>query len=107
MITKSFSMLIIKEVFSFFLRETIIFSREFFKNCLSSEISIVSKLKHVIQILIEFIHDIDSVIVDGTGIGFKKKTSSNWMRGSKIGKVKDHIRYEVVMEKGRYKMIIC
>ncbi len=27
------------------------------------------------------------------------------MRGSKIRKVKDNIRCEVVMEKGRYKMI--
>ncbi|MCD6266840.1 MAG: hypothetical protein J7J14_00320 [Thermotogaceae bacterium] len=41
-------------------RETIIFSRDYFKNCLPSGISIASKLKHVIQILIEFIHDIGS-----------------------------------------------
>jgi len=45
------------EVFSLSFRETIIFSKKYFKNCLSSEISIASKLKHVIQILIEFIQD--------------------------------------------------
>jgi len=43
--------------------------------------------------------------VDGTGIGFKKKTNLNWMRGTQVRKVKDHIRCEVVMEKERYKMI--
>jgi len=38
------------------------------------------KLKHVIQILIKFIHDIDSVIVDGTGVGYRKKVRLNWKR---------------------------
>ena len=43
--------------------------------------------------------------MDGTGIGFKKKTNLNWMRGTQVRKVKDHIRCEVVMAKGRYKLI--
>ena len=60
------------------------------------------KLKHVIQILIKFIHDIDSIIVDGRGIGYRKKAILNWMRGTQV---KDHIRCEVVMTKGRYKLI--
>ena len=60
--------------------------------------------------LIKFIHDYlqrdtESIIVDGTGIGFRKKTNLNWMRGTQIRKVKDHIRCEVVMTKGKYKLI--
>jgi len=43
--------------------------------------------------------------VDGTGIGFKKKTNLNWKRGTEVRKVRDHIRCEVMMTKGRYKMI--
>ena len=43
------------------------------------------KQANVIQILIEFIHDIDSVIVDGIGIGSEKKTNLNWMRGTQVG----------------------
>jgi len=49
--------------------------------------------------------DIGSVIVDETGIGFRKKARLNWMRGTQVRKVRDHIRCEVVMAKGRYKMI--
>ena len=78
------SMLIIMEVFSLSFRETIILSRDYFKNVpsLRDFHYRVRKLKHVIQILIKFIHDylekdIDSIIVDGTGIGFKKKASLN------------------------------
>ena len=43
--------------------------------------------------------------MDGTGIGYKKKTNLNWMRGAGVRKVKDHIRCEVVMTKGKYKMV--
>jgi len=42
--------------------------------------------------------------VDGTGIGFKK-ARLNWKRGTQVRKVRDHIRCEVVMAKGKYKMI--
>jgi len=62
-------MLIIKEVFGLSFRETIIFSRDYFKNVpsLRDFHYRASKLKHVIQILIKFIHDylqkdIDSII---------------------------------------------
>ena len=57
--------------------------------CFPSEIFITGRVIYVIQILIKFIHDIDSIIVDGT----------------EVRKMKGHIRCEVVMEKGRYKMI--
>jgi|GEM_PF-2302363 len=101
------SMLIIMEVFSLSFRETIILSRDYFKNApsLRDFHHRASRLKHVIQILIKFIHDIDSIIVDETGIGFKKKARLNWKRGTEVRKVKGHIRCEVVMTKGRYKMI--
>ena len=49
--------------------------------------------------------DIDSIIVDGRGIGYRKKARLNWMRRTGVRKVKDHIRCEVVMTKGRYKLI--
>ena len=71
-------MLIIKEVFSLSFRDTIIFSRDYFKNCLSSEISIASKLKYVIQILIKFIHDIDSIYV---GVGKRYLSEIKMLRG--------------------------
>ena len=96
------SMLLIKEVFSLFFRETIILSRDYFKKVpfLRDFHYRASKLKHVIQILIKFIHNIDSIIVDGTGIRFKKKTNLNWMRRTQVRKVKGHIRCEVVMRRG-------
>jgi len=82
------SMLIIKEMFSLPFRETIILSRDYFKNVpsLRDFHYKTSKLKHVIQILIKFNQDylqkdIDSVIVDGTGIRYKKKARLNWKRG--------------------------
>ncbi|MCD6267017.1 MAG: hypothetical protein J7J14_01235, partial [Thermotogaceae bacterium] len=67
------SMLLIKEVFSLSFRETIILSRDYFEKVpfLRDFHYRASKLKHVIQILIKFIHDIDSNIVDGTGIGYR------------------------------------
>ena len=91
------SMLIIKEMFSLSFRETIILSRDYFKNVpsLRDFHYRASRLKHVIQILIKFIHDhlqgesVETIIVDGT----------------EVRKMKDHIRCEVVMTKGRYKMI--
>jgi len=43
--------------------------------------------------------------VDGRGIGYRKKARLNWMRGTQVRKVKDHIRCEVMMTKGRYKLI--
>ena len=43
--------------------------------------------------------------MDGTGIGYREKARLNWMRRTEVRKVKGHIRCEVVMEKGRYKMI--
>ena len=43
--------------------------------------------------------DIDSIIVDGRGIGYRKKARLNWMRGTQVRKVKDHIRCEVMMTK--------
>ena len=96
----------------FSLRETIILSRDYFKNApsLRDFHYRASNLKHVIQILIKFIHDylekdIDSIIVDGRGIGYRKKARLNWMRGTQVRKVKDHIRCEVMMTKGRYKLI--
>jgi len=54
------SMLIIKEMFSLSFRETIILSRDYFKNVpsLRDFHYRVSNLKHVIQILIKFIQDI-------------------------------------------------
>jgi len=101
------SMLIIKEVFSLSFRETIILSRDYFKNApsLRDFHYRVRKLKHVIQILIKFIHDylekdIDSIIVDGRGIGYRKRARLNWMRGTQVRKVKDHIRCEVMMRRG-------
>ena len=94
-------MLLVKEVFSLFFRETIILSRDYFKNVsfLRDFHYRASKLKHVIQILIKFIHDIDSIIVDGTGIRFKKKTNLNWKRRTEVRKVKGHIRCEVMMRR--------
>ena len=67
----------------FSLRETIIFSRDYFENVpsLKDFHYRARKLKHVIQILIKFIHDIDSNIVDGTGIGYREKARLNWKRG--------------------------
>ena len=100
-------MLIIKEVFSLSFRDTIIFSRDYFKNVpsLRDFHYRARKLKHVVQILIKFIHDIDNIIVDGTGIGYRKKARLNWKRRTEVRKVKGHIRCEVVMAKGKYKMI--
>ena len=43
--------------------------------------------------------------MDGRGIGYRKKARLNWMRGTQVRKVKGHIRCEVVMTKGRYKLI--
>ena len=43
--------------------------------------------------------------MDETGIGYRKKARLNWKRGTEVRKVKGHIGCEVVMEKGRYKMI--
>ena len=71
-------MLIIEEMFSLSFRGTIIFSRDYFKNCLLSEISIASKLKHVIQILIKLIHDIDSIYV---GVGKRYLSEIKILRG--------------------------
>ena len=106
------STLIIKEMFSLFFRETIILSRDYFKKVpsLRDFHYRASNLKHVIQILIKFIHDclekdIDSIIVDGRGIGCRKKVRLNWMRRTQVRKVKGHIRCEVMMTKGRYKLI--
>ena len=94
-------------MFSLSFRETIILFRDYFKNApsLRDFHYRVRKLKHVIQILIKFIHDylekdIDSIIVDGTGVGYRKKARLNWMRGTEVRKVKGHIRCEVVMRRG-------
>ncbi|OOC46952.1 hypothetical protein [Thermosipho sp. 1223] len=67
------------------------------------------QLEEVIKLLIKFIHDelqedIQSVIVDGTGIGFKKQTSLHWMRGTYVRQVKNHVRCEVILTKGKYKL---
>ena len=78
-------MLLIKEVFSLSFRETIIVSKSYFKRVLSlHDFHYRSrKLKHVIQILIKFIHDhlqgesVETIIVDGTGIGYRKKARLN------------------------------
>ena len=85
-------------MFSLSFRETIILFRDYFKNApsLRDFHYRASNLKHVIQILIKFIHDclekdIDSIIVDGRGIGYRKKARLNWMRGTQVRKVKDHI----------------
>ncbi len=106
-------MLIIKEVYQLSFRETIQLSKDYFKRVpsLRDFHYRASKLKNVIQILIKFIHDYlqkgsaEVIIVDGTGIGYRKKTQLNWMRGTQVRKVRDHIRCEVVMTKGRYKLI--
>ncbi len=71
-------MLIIKEVYQLSFRETILISRDYFKRVpsLRDFHYRASKLMHVIQILIKFIHDymqrscVQTIIVDGTGIGF-------------------------------------
>ena len=34
-------------------------------------------------------------------MGYRNKTNLNWMRGTQVRKVRDHIRCEVVMTKGR------
>ena len=107
------SMLLIKEVYQLSFRETILLSKDYFKNVpsLRDFHYRASKLMRVIQILIKFIHDymqrgcVQTIIVDGTGIGFRKKTNLNWMRGTQVRKVKDHIRCEVVLTKGRYKLV--
>ncbi len=92
------SMLLIKEVYQLSFRETILLSRDYFKRVpsLRDFHYRASKLMHVIQFLIKFIHDymqrgcVQTIIVDGTGIGFRKKTNLNWMRGTQVRKVKDH-----------------
>jgi len=68
------SMLLIKEMFSLSFRETILLSKSYFKRVPSlHDFHYRSrKLKHVIQSLINFIHDYlqkntESIIVDGTG----------------------------------------
>jgi len=104
-------MLIIKEVHNLSFRETIQLSRDYFIPSLRDFHYRASKLKDVIQILIKFIHDylqgdsVQTTIVDGTGIGYRKKTQLNWMRGLQVRKVRDHIRCEIIMTKGRYKLI--
>ncbi len=106
-------MLLTKEVYQLSFRETILLSRDYFKRVpsLRDFHYRASKLMHVIQFLIKFIHDymqrgcVQTIIVDGTGIGYRKKTNLNWMRGTQVRKVKDHIRCEVVLTKGRYKLI--
>ncbi len=73
-------MLIIKEVYQLSFRETILLSRDYFKRVpsLRDFHYRASKLMHVIQILIKFIHDymqrgcVQTIIVDGTGIGFRR-----------------------------------
>ena len=73
-----FSMLLIKEMFSLSQRNHHSVQRLLQKSSIPQRFPLQGrKLKHVIQILIRFIHDIDSIIVDGTGIGFKKKASLN------------------------------
>ena len=69
-------MLIIMEVFSLFFRETIILSRDYFKNVLS---------------LRDFHYKVSNLC----------HTDS----GTQVRKVKDHIGCEVVVTKGRYKLI--
>ncbi|RKX50172.1 MAG: hypothetical protein DRP38_01635, partial [Thermotogae bacterium] len=64
--------------FGLFFRGTIIFSRDYFKNCFPPEISIASKLKHVIQILIKFIQDIGSIYV---GVGKRYLSEIKMLRG--------------------------
>ena len=72
------SMLIIMEVFSLSQRNHHSLKRLLQKCAFPQRFPLQGrKLKHVIQILIKFIHNIDSIIVDGTGIGFKKKASLN------------------------------
>ena len=43
--------------------------------------------------------------MDGTGVGYRKKARLNWKGGTRVRKARDHIRCEVVMAKGRYKLI--
>ena len=69
------SMLLIKEVYQLSFRETILLSKDYFKRVPSLRGGCVQ-----------------TIIVDGTGIGFRKKTNLNWMRGTQVRKVKDHIR---------------
>jgi len=96
-----FSMLLIKEMFSLSQRNHHSVQRLLQKSSIPQRFPLQGrKLKHVIQILIKFIHNIDSIIVDGTGIRFKKKTNLNWMRRTQVRKVKGHIRCEVVMRRG-------
>ncbi len=74
------SMLLIKEVYQLSFRETILISKDYFKRVpsLRDFHYRASKLMHVIQILIKFIHDymqrscVQTIIVDGTGIGFRR-----------------------------------
>ena len=70
------SMLVIKEVFSLSFRDTILLSKSYFKRVpsLHDFHYRARKLKHVVQMLIKFIHDYlqkdtESIIVDGTGMG--------------------------------------
>jgi len=66
-------------------RETIQISKDYFKKVpsLRDFHYRASKLKHAIQILIKFIHDhlqgesIEAIIVDGAGIGYRKKARLN------------------------------
>jgi len=106
------AMLAIKEVYSLSFREIVELSKDFFEKVPSlHDFHYRSrKLEHVIQLMIKFIHDylqseIDAVIVNGTGVGFKKKAKLNWMRGTQIWKVKDHIRCKVMVTKGQYKLV--
>ena len=52
---------------------------------------------------IKFIHDhlqgesVQTIIIDGAGIGDREKSTLNWMRRAQVRKVKDHIRCEVVL----------
>ncbi|OOC46961.1 hypothetical protein [Thermosipho sp. 1223] len=75
------SLAVLKELFALSFRETLEMGALYFKRVpsLRDFHYRLLQLEEVIKLLIKFIHDelqedIQSVIVDGTGIGFKKQT---------------------------------
>ncbi|QTA37224.1 transposase [Thermosipho ferrireducens] len=105
------SLAVLKELLGLSFRETLEIGTMYFNKVpsLRDFHYRVLQLEEIIKHLINFIHntlqcEIESIIVDGTGIGFKKHTTLNWMRGTYVRQIKNHVRCEVVLTKGKYKL---